>query len=113
MSHESWRDGKLVLRADDSTRTVTEWDAEGKETSRPYTAEENAAADARAVQATEEANEVDLRSRVRTALQANADYLALSAPTAAQSTAQVKSLTRQATALIRLVTRELRSTDGA
>lgn len=39
--------GTLRERWDDDTRTYTEWDAEGAQTStRPYTAEENAAADA-------------------------------------------------------------------
>lgn len=48
MTVETYRDGALVRRADDATRTVTTWPGGA---SRPYTAEENAAADARISQA--------------------------------------------------------------
>ncbi|MFM1964892.1 MAG: hypothetical protein RL134_617, partial [Actinomycetota bacterium] len=44
-----------------------------------------------------------LVQRAQTALQGNRDFLALSAPTNAQTLAQVKALTRQNTALIRLL----------
>ena len=46
MSSETYRDGRLIERADDTTRTVTTWDTAGVQTTRPYTAAENAAADA-------------------------------------------------------------------
>lgn len=52
---------------------------------------------------TKEAITLDLHARARTALAGNATYLALATPTAAQTTAQVKALTRQINALIRLV----------
>lgn len=48
-----------------------------------------------------------LEQRVRDALVANVTYLAVAAPTAAQNTAQIKSLTRQVNALIRLQLRAL------
>lgn len=45
MASETYRDGRLVARADDTARTVTEWDDRGVETSRPYTPAEDTAAD--------------------------------------------------------------------
>ena len=57
-------------------------------------------------------NEADLIARAKTALTANAAFLALTTPTTAQAVAQVKALTRQVNALIRLVGRDLLSTDG-
>lgn len=50
MSNDLWQGGTLRERADDTTRTVTAYDEAGTVlTSRPYTMEENAAADAWAV----------------------------------------------------------------
>lgn len=104
-----YRDGHLIARWDDATRTVTRWDRTGAILEqRPYTAAEHAAATATATQATADANEATLRSRAQTALTTNGEFLALAAPTNAQTLAQVKALTRQASALIRL---ELRALD--
>lgn len=55
-------------------------------------------------------NEDAIRNAVVTALQNNTNYLALSSPTAAQTTAQVQALTRQMNRLIRLITRRLDAT---
>jgi type 1 fimbria pilin len=110
--HETWRDGVLIQQWDDTNREFTTWDAEGNPTSRPYTVEENAQADIRALRQAESTNETSLRDKLRLALTANNDYLAISSPTAAQTTAQVKLLSRQANALIRLANQQLDSDAG-
>ena len=47
-------------------------------------------------------NRATVESKLRAAVGPNATYLALGTPTAAQNTAQVRSLTRQVNALLRL-----------
>jgi hypothetical protein len=54
-----------------------------------------------------QANERAIYAKARLALQANATYLALANPTAAQNTAQVKRLTREMNGFIRLLLSEL------
>lgn len=53
----------------------------------------------------------DLRAQAQAALQANRDFLAVGAPTNAQTVAQVKALTRQMNRVIRLVIGDLSGTD--
>lgn len=53
-----------------------------------------------------------IMAKARTALTANAAFLAITTPTNAQVVAQVKVLTRESTALIRLLLDELDSTAG-
>jgi len=48
-----------------------------------------------------EVNRLTIEDRLRQALDGNATYLAIATPTAAQTTAQAKALTRQVSALIR------------
>lgn len=55
------------------------------------------------VDVTTEVVTYDLHAKARKALTANAAYLALATPTNAQVAAQVKALTRQTNALIRLL----------
>lgn len=57
-------------------------------------------------------NRDDLLSKAAAALSANATYLATANGTAAQTAAQVKALTRQVDALIRLQTGRLEDTTG-
>jgi hypothetical protein len=59
-----------------------------------------------------EANETTLRQRAQNALTANATYLARTAPTTAQKDAQIAQLTRECSALIRLLLNQTDSTDG-
>lgn len=106
-------DGTLRQWWDDATRRYHEYTAAGVETlDRPYTPEENADADARAKLATEATNEADLLAKARNAINGNKNFLAIASPTNAQTVTQVKALTRQMNALIRLEVRELLDTSG-
>jgi hypothetical protein len=58
-----------------------------------------------------EVNASTLEQRLRDAIASNRDYNNLAAPTVAQTNAQVKSLTRQMNALIRLTYRMMEGTD--
>lgn len=59
-----------------------------------------------------EKNRRDLLSKAASALDVNAAYLARTAPTTAQNTAQIKALTREVNALIRLMVKALDTTTG-
>ncbi len=52
---------------------------------------------------TRPANLTDLTTKARQAITANDTFLALASPTAAQTAAQVKALTREVTGIIRLL----------
>ncbi len=58
----------------------------------------------------EVANEATIEDRLRARLDANRTYLAIDTPTAAQQRAQLARLTRQNTALIRHLLRDLTDT---
>lgn len=58
-----------------------------------------------------EANSATIRQQAETALAANRTFLALGAPTNAQTLAQVRALTRQMNGLIRLTISHLDGTD--
>jgi hypothetical protein len=57
-------------------------------------------------------NAASLRAKTQQALAVNATYLGLASPSAAQTTAQVKALTRECDALIRLLLGALDDTSG-
>lgn len=57
-------------------------------------------------------NRNTLLGKVQTALDNNDVYLSRTAPTTAQNTAQIKALTRQVNALLRLVSEQLDNTNG-
>lgn len=61
MIHETYANGRLVERDDPTARAVTTWDGKGTPTTRPYTPQQNAAAD-QAVAA--DALLTDLQARV-------------------------------------------------
>lgn len=112
-TRETYAGGVLRERWDDDARTVTTWSATGTLTgTRSYTPAEAEQVDERVMVRTIIANEADLIARAKTAITANAAFLAVTTPTTAQAVAQVKALTRQVNALIRLVGRDLLSTDG-
>ncbi len=60
----------------------------------------------------EDLNRDDLTSRAALALTTNAAFLAIAAPSNAQNATQIKALTRQVNALIRLVVGRLEETAG-
>ncbi len=61
---------------------------------------------------TPQSNADALRDKATAALAANATYLALPSPTNAQNLAQIRALTREANALVRLLLGSLDSLDG-
>jgi hypothetical protein len=103
--------GTLVERWDDVSRKYTDFRTD-PDTVRNYTPEENARADAEAAEATLVANEAELIRRAKSALTGNATFLALGSPTNAQTLAQVRALTRQVNALIKLTARDLTDIAG-
>lgn len=61
---------------------------------------------------TQATNADALRTKARAAITANDAFLALASPTNAQTLAQVRALTRETTALIRLAVKALDTTSG-
>jgi hypothetical protein len=97
---------------DETARVVRTFDDGVEIETRPYSPEEIAAADAAIAARGLESNREALIAKARQALNANATYLALASPTNAQNLAQIRLLTREATALIRLTIGALETTDG-
>ncbi|MDQ3029891.1 MAG: hypothetical protein M3R09_07670 [Actinomycetota bacterium] len=60
----------------------------------------------------EQVNAATLRGRLLQSIAANVAYIALTTPTAAQTTAQTRRNAQQNTALIRLALEQLDTTDG-
>jgi hypothetical protein len=112
MSSSVYQNGVLREKWDDVARAYTAWNAAGAQTStRAYTAAENAAADAEAARRIGTSNKVTIESQVAAAITANKAYVALASPTNAQTTAQVKALSRQVNGVMRLLTGQLDATD--
>jgi hypothetical protein len=95
---------------DAATGVVTVRDFTPEEAAQRALDEAQALADAQ-TRALTDGNWTTLTDRAVTALQGNRDFLALASPTNAQTLAQVKNLTRQNTALIRLMLGLLDGTD--
>ena len=110
---ETWTDGVLRERWDDDARLYTAWDEAGVQIEqRTYTDEESTSADVKDNLSLMSANKDSIVSKMQTAQTNNATYLAIASPTSAQNTAQVKALTRQVNALIKLAINDLGNTTG-
>lgn len=104
--------GVLRERWDDTTRQHTTFDDKGAQTgSRPYTAEENTRADNAAAMRGVAGNRATIEQQAASALAGNKAFAALSAPTQAQTLAQVKALSLQNNGIIRLRLGKLDATD--
>lgn len=100
--------GNRAEELDSVAGTYTRWDANGNQLEqRALTASEIASLAAQESSATGLQNRTQLISKATQALTANATYLGIGTPTAAQNAAQVKSLTRQVNALLRIELQEL------
>jgi hypothetical protein len=88
----------------------------GQAQERPFTQQERQAQDAALAdsqaQAARRAARDSIRGKAQAALAANVTYLALANPTNAQVVAQVNRVTRECTALIRLLLDAVESEDG-
>jgi hypothetical protein len=98
----------LKSRADSVAGTFTAWDSSGNQTSqRPLTAAETAFF----VEDTETTrlatNQETIIGKAKAALAANNTFLAIASPTAAQVSAQVKLLTRENNAIVRLLLNDM------
>ena len=109
---EDWADGRLVKRWNETNKRVETMDNGVVSSWVPMTSTESAAADAFLSSRTAITNRDELRTRARSALTANAAYLAIQAPTNAQNVAQIQRLTRQVNALIRLEIDDLGTITG-
>lgn len=89
------------------------WDEQGTETARrALTANEASALAQQDAAVAAVTNADDLRTKLRGALGVNRTYLGVGAPTAAQTTAQVKALTRQILGIELLLLDQLDDTTG-
>ena len=93
--------------------TYTRWNAAGAQVEqRAMTSAEVATATAADAAATRSTNDTALRDKALQAITANATFLAIASPTNAQVVAQTQRLTRENTAIIRLLIGALDTTDG-
>ena len=94
---------ELTVDNGDGTGTRTVYDADGTVTSTEQVT-------GLPVESPADRNQRTIEDRLCRALDANRTYLAIDTPTAAQQRAQVARLTRQTTALIRRLLRDLTDT---
>ena len=105
--------GVLRVKWDDDARVMSTYDDKGAQTSqRAYTADENRQADARVALSSAVINKDALLVKAANALSVNATFLAIASPTTAQAVTQVKALTRQVNAIIKLLVNDLSNTDN-
>lgn len=92
--------------------TYTQWNVAGLVlVTRPLTATETATLAAVDADRSRDVNSTTIRTQAANALANNRAYLALTAPVAADNLAQIKALTRQNNALIRIALGMLDGTD--
>lgn len=99
-----------VVIVDAATGAVTERDFTPEELAQRQ-ADQQAWAAFKVAQDITEGNRTTLQQRAQNALATNADYLALPSPTNAQAVAQVRALTQECSAVIRLLLNLLDATD--
>lgn len=112
MSTHVYAEGVLREKWDDTSRTYTSWDATGAQTStRAYTAEENARADAEAATALQDANRASIEDALATALAELQAIVDTANSTINGSPASyIKTLARAQRRVIRLVIRRFDGT---
>lgn len=97
----------------DDVAGYTTWNASGTVTAqRALTAQETAELAASGTAMTTANNQSTLQQRAAGALTANTTFLGIASPTNAQVVAQVQALTKECTALIRLMLGQLDTTSG-
>lgn len=112
MNRDEYVNGVLRKRWDDTVRVYTEFNAAGVQTlQRSYTQAEIDRATASALSVTERTNKQTLEQQATTALADNRTFLAIASPTQAQTLTQVKALTRQNNAIMRLILNKLDGTN--
>lgn len=106
MSRKVYDNGQLLEEWDDTTRAYRRYVDGVVAEERPYSPEESSKLDKRDAESQAAESRRALEGDVRAALTTNREYLTSSAPTSAQTAAQVAALTRQVNALIQLVVGE-------
>ena len=113
MSWVLYKNSVAQESGDDITRIVTYFNqAGGVKSTRPYTEQENLAAEENIKIGALVANESNLIDKATQAVNTNLKYLALVSTTTAQDKAQIKALSRQVNALIKLITKSLDDNTG-
>ena len=97
---------------DDATATYVAYEPDGTvRLSRPFTVQEQQAAQELIALALTLTNQRIVRTRAAAALLTNRTYLALAAPVGADNLAQIRALTRQNVGLLRMLLNNLDGTD--
>lgn len=107
---ERWSNG---TQAGEPASGYTAWDAQGVVTlQRALTAQETATLAAQDTATTTAVNQSTLQQKAQAALTTNTTYLAIGSPSNAQVATQVQALTKECSAVIRLLLNQLDSTSG-
>lgn len=111
---EVWVDGQLRRLWDATARLRYEYDANGVQIGdpHPFTAEENARADAENAESVLISNRETLEAKAAAAKASNLAFLADTTVTQAEAVTQLQKLTRQVNALIKLQLQDFADLDG-